>query len=563
MNRLLFIISALMLLLSCDKDGSGNTPDPSEELISIEISVSYGAAMGSEDLIALQIYNMVDGIEEPYAYGLFDSIDDLSFLGYDGNTYKISSTIVIDGKSEIYLDGETYGKPFNTSLTNEFVYSDQELLTVSSSEATLEDGNIYDLPTLDRYYGQLSQEVSSSDAVMSLYLKRVSFGFKVEMLENIGTDLILKVDGAPDVTISESGLVIYSLSNIIAAYNYTESGDDIYSEDIALVITTTGGTVIFSQEVNSKRDQAAVITATLDSDSSIKIEMESPFEDSIVDPGTPYISKIFDYVPAPGQFVNQYPTYEDGDTKESIIAKIEASVVGKANNGMVALGGFGGYMTFGFDHMVENKANLSDLRIYGNAFTGSSEPAIVMVSYDENGNGEPDDTWYEIKGSEHDSDATIYDYTITYTRPTSDDDTDPYIAWSDNQGGSGSIEKNIFHSQSYYPQWESGESLTFTGTRLPDIAVNTAEAGADYEYWILSEFAYGYADNADNSADNSTIDIDWAVDADGNAANLEGIHFVKVYNSQNQIAGWLGDVSPEICGAEDLHLLEIEITPAQ
>ena len=39
----------------------------------------------------------------------------------------------------------------------------------------------------------------------------------------------------------------------------------------------------------------------------------------------------------------------------------------------------------GFDHSVDNIAGY-DLAIRGNAFDGSSEPGIVWVSRDENGN---------------------------------------------------------------------------------------------------------------------------------------------------------------------------------
>ena len=35
--------------------------------------------------------------------------------------------------------------------------------------------------------------------------------------------------------------------------------------------------------------------------------------------------------------------------------------------------------------------------------------------------------------------------------------------------------------------------------------------------------------------------------------NLPGVNFVKVYNAMNQYAGWIGETSTEVCGAEDLH----------
>lgn len=75
---------------------------------------------------------------------------------------------------------------------------------------------------------------------------------------------------------------------------------------------------------------------------------------------------------------------------------------------MVSLGGFGGYIVVGFDHTIENKSGLCDFRVLGNAFYangasdyGSSEPGVIQVCYDANGNGLPDDGWYEIAGSSY------------------------------------------------------------------------------------------------------------------------------------------------------------------
>ena len=60
-----------------------------------------------------------------------------------------------------------------------------------------------------------------------------------------------------------------------------------------------------------------------------------------------------------------------------------------------------------------------DFRVLGNAFYsaanpdsgapegGSCEPGVIMVAYDKNQNGRPDDDeWYEIAGSAHE-DATL------------------------------------------------------------------------------------------------------------------------------------------------------------
>ena len=117
--------------------------------------------------------------------------------------------------------------------------------------------------------------------------------------------------------------------------------------------------------------------------------------------GSPYITQVLDYRPAPGQFVNTMPSYEEGDTQETMNAKV-LSTIGNGKNGVITLGAYGGYVVVGFDHTIQNVEGEKDFRIVGNAFIGNSEPAIVMVAYDKNQNGKPDaDEWYELAGSEY------------------------------------------------------------------------------------------------------------------------------------------------------------------
>ena len=103
---------------------------------------------------------------------------------------------------------------------------------------------------------------------------------------------------------------------------------------------------------------------------------------------SPYILAVDEYVPAPGQFVNILPKAEAGDDAASIRDKCTAALRG-GFNGLVTLGGYGGYITFHFDHPVRNVHGQYDLLIRGNYVAGASEPGIVMVSQDLNGNGLP------------------------------------------------------------------------------------------------------------------------------------------------------------------------------
>lgn len=301
---------------------------------------------------------------------------------------------------------------------------------------------------------------------------------------------------------------------------------------------------------------------------------------SYVQSHSPYINKVYDFVLAPGQFTNGLPEYKSGDTKADMIRKVEAAIAND-KQGMISLGGFGGYVVFGFDHMVENVPGKYDFKILANAFYsnsnpngdasregGSCEPGIVMVSYDANGNGEPDDAWYELAGSEYNRAGTIKNYEITYHKPDENKTPTPdntytdesgapyltdtsYLKWTDNQGGQGYIFRNMYHSQPYYPQWIDDGQMVFKGSKLAD---NYVDESGKRKYYVGYAYHWGYADNHPDNDDRSGFNIEWAVDANRNKVSLSGIHFVKVYTGVNQYNGWIGEVSTEILGAEDLHL---------
>ena len=261
-----------------------------------------------------------------------------------------------------------------------------------------------------------------------------------------------------------------------------------------------------------------------------------------------YIQAVDEYLPAPGQFVNTIPVCTTDDTPQTVAEKCTTRIAGDKGE-IITLGAYGGYITFHFDHSIANIPGQRHIYIKGNAYVGNSEPGIVMVAKDINHNGIPDDPWYEIAGSadEESNDQTTYDYEITYTpNPMGD------ITWTDNLGRQGTVDRNAYHDQEYFPLWHEGP-LTFHGTLLPMNAVNNGTGGQ--EYWVRSAFRYGYADNAPNSdIDICSIDISWAVDAARQSVELDFVDFVRVYNGENQKCGWIGETSTEISGAEDLHL---------
>lgn len=260
--------------------------------------------------------------------------------------------------------------------------------------------------------------------------------------------------------------------------------------------------------------------------------------------------------------------------------KAEECLKGGYGNTLVSLGAYGGYVTFAFDHTVMNVPGERDFQIFGNAFygsgneeerAGSSEPGIVMVAFDRNQNGIPDDDeWYELAGSEYRRAETLKHYEIVYERPdpgkapVPDPDYEyysdtTYIPWSDNYGRTGYVIKNIYHDQSYWPRWIDRQELRFEGTCLPD---NYYDASDNGTMFVQRAYDWGYADCHPNALCNEegypldSFDIGWAVDRDGRPVVLPGADFIRVYTGVNQYCGWLGETSTEISRACDLHIVK-------
>ena len=266
-------------------------------------------------------------------------------------------------------------------------------------------------------------------------------------------------------------------------------------------------------------------------------------------------NKVYEFLPAPGQFVNENYT---AVTMAEACAYAENRM---AQTAYVSLGGFGGCLVVGFDHSIDNDGDYN-IAVTGNPFDGSSEPGIVWVMQDENGDGLPNDTWYELKGSEYGKEETIRDYAVTYYRPSA---PKMNVAWTDNRGGSGVIEYlEAFHQQDYYyPAWVEADSYTLRG---PCLKSRSYDASGNGTYWVNPAFDWGYADNfspIDRLTDDDNYNaapadnhfkISNAVTFDGKDANLKYVDFVKIQVALNTQCGWIGEVSTEVFGVKDANM---------
>lgn len=262
--------------------------------------------------------------------------------------------------------------------------------------------------------------------------------------------------------------------------------------------------------------------------------------------------RLIEYKPAPGQHINL----------ENIGTPAAAQKMTENLNSLVSLGSFGGHIVLGFEKACINHPDNPygvDFTVFGNAFSGSAEPGVVWVMQDENQNGLPDDTWYEIAGSHHFYSKTVRNYGVTYFKTDGRD-----IYWKAGSGETGWVLANSFNLQEYYPTEQlfpqyPRDSVTFRGTLL-----NSEIDFSNSQEIKITPPAFGYADShpkkqgvdlfvPDNpytkeieGAGGDPIDISWAIDSLGNYVVLDSIHFVKIVSGSLASAGWLGEISTDV-----------------
>lgn len=304
-------------------------------------------------------------------------------------------------------------------------------------------------------------------------------------------------------------------------------------------------------------------------------------------------ANLFACLPAPGQFTNEGIGVGGwGDPFDSNGALKANSQTG------ISLGFFGGYAVYKFDNPIaDNPANKygADFIVYGNAFWNNSEPGCIQVSQD----GEK---WYDIAGSKHFDPDTERNASITYTNPNPAEDagiSSPGTAGSlapVNYTGtrSGTITTNTFHNHSWFPlnanyfvgrngngtALDKVDSLSFASRTLTNGVTNTLTLegtmlGGVSSTKISDQIGFGYCDAHPNKVLGGTIaynpyqqfanqndyntktagtsggdpiDISWAVDSNGQPANLGSIRYVRVYTGAAKMNDVFGEISTEVCG---------------
>jgi len=566
-KQTLVMLAMLLGMLSCHDDDDFKQEVPKITLDS-ETAI-YTVKTGKTITIAPAFENAGDAV---YAWKMDGKIigtsSQLEFKGEETGDYYLSLQ-VINGAGEAYVE-------LKVSVV-ELLLPQASLIVPEDGYTIIKGSDLVLSPTVENeeavsYSWTVNDEQTATTKDYTFNSASTgSFVLKFSATNEDGTDEItvpVKVCNAEDMPFSWTFEQIeYNLSQgrriRLMALDLTNAFDATYTWTVDGVVKQEGTQSSYIFEGSEKGTCSVLVTMNnaygqLSQQLTVHVcEPEGTYRRAASAASSSRWNKVYEFLAAPGQFVNEGYSVT---TVDEAVAYAEGRLNAEA---YVSLGGFGGYLVVGFDHSIENDGSYN-IQIKGNSFAGSSEPGIVWVMQDENGNNLPDDTWYELKGSEYGKSTTIQDYAVTYYKPKA---TGMPVQWTDNQGNSGAIDYLGFHQQDYYyPNWVSTDSYILRGTCLPASNRETSPG-----YWYNGEFDWGYADNY-SSIDRLTDDINYgaaangnhfrisdAVTFDGEPAKLEYVDFVKVVTGVNCKSGWLGEVSTEVFNIKDFNLLKASI----
>ena len=279
-----------MLFTACSEVGTNEQPTQTEpEYVTVSLGLKVGLDYGYEplsraeennDLYGIQVYSTpVPATEKAkwtkYAYGLFDTTDNLTIKLIRGYEYKFVATMVKDGKEKVERDNNgDYSSPFHhldstgysceTPLSESFIYS---LLGMES----LGNNGFKDYLNVERYYGELEGYIpGDNDSKATIELKRTSFGAKYiaqgDYAENGTLEILMGTTKAIqlNLNLAESNEVseIFSFRNVRAAWldeNYTET------VPVTLRIAYSDGTIapLGTHNITFKRNTTTVVNVDL------------------------------------------------------------------------------------------------------------------------------------------------------------------------------------------------------------------------------------------------------------------------------------------------------------
>ena len=274
----------LSLATSCDNSSEQpNTPTEPEYVtvslgLNVELDYEYEPLTRAEennDLYGIQVYSTpipatADSEWAPFAYGLFDNVDNLTIKLIRSFEYKFVVAMVKDGKDKTYCDDGEYGEPFHhftgvgkfTPISESFIYGPQYLMYLTD-KYRMRHLNV------ELYYGELGAYIpGDNDSKATIEINRISFGAKYkvtgEYAENGTLEIIMPEAVQLNINLAEGSEVseIYTFTKMRAAWldeNYTET------EPVTLRIAYADGTSapLGTHNIPFKRNKTTVVNVDM------------------------------------------------------------------------------------------------------------------------------------------------------------------------------------------------------------------------------------------------------------------------------------------------------------
>lgn len=288
-----------LMFASCSKNEISN-PNEGNDYYTVQLGWSgdildiYEEPLtraSGNDLYGIQVYSCPDTEESntytPYAYGLFDDIENITVKLLAGYKYKFESTMIVDGKDKLASHQNGFANPFTTlggetiwiTITNELIFSSSAKMMLSECETYLISGN-YDIPNIERFYGVTTDYKPSDNGKVDIDMKRVSFGAKFVAQGKFmqeGGEIKIQIPDAPVAYIIYSAENnehkyedIYTFKDIVGAYNAAKDNDYVVEMDVNLSWTKANGVIVpfGDYKVKFRRNKKTVINIKVDDKSS-------------------------------------------------------------------------------------------------------------------------------------------------------------------------------------------------------------------------------------------------------------------------------------------------------
>ena len=217
-----------------------------------ESPMATRAGADTTDWIAIKVMTLSENNEESnYAYGIFNSLENVSIKLLAGQRYKFAASILVDGHAREYSDSGHCCIGFGVaSLTDEFVYTPNHSIENFYNIDNFYSNKAHDF-FHDRFYGELAEYSPQQAGDVRIEVKRVAYGahYIAEGLTEGSINVIVTHDGWVHFPLSISAEKpefegVFSFRNLYEAWRgrYDYENDcyvDDYSETKSLAISWT------------------------------------------------------------------------------------------------------------------------------------------------------------------------------------------------------------------------------------------------------------------------------------------------------------------------------------